>query len=451
MSDHAPVATRGPRLVVALLATVVVALHGASLTHYGYFRDELYYLACAQHLALGYVDHPPFSIAVLAVVRATLGTSLPALRLVPMLASIATLVLTGEIVRAMRGGVFATAVACTAEALAPIFLAFGHFYSMNSLDSVFWALSAWLFLRINDEPSTGRWLTLGLVLGLGLENKASILWLGAALAVALLVFRRDLLKTRGPWLAAAVAALVLAPNVAWETAHGWPTVEFAKNAMEGKYKEHTLASFLGGVADIMSPSSLPLFMVGALAPFAMRTLRPWRPLACIPLVTFLILAASKAAKAEYLAASFPVAFAVAGVALEIWLRAWPRGRWALLVPVVGRAALSIPFVVPILSIDRFLAYQAALGAKPDSSEKKDMGPLPQLYADMFGWNELVDAVAVAAATLTPEERAHAGVLSRSGYGARQPSSSSARRARSLTVSRATTTSISGDHAKRTVA
>ena len=224
-------------------------------------------------------------------------------------------------------------------------------------------------------------------------------------------FARSAART-SPWLAAAVAALVLAPNVAWETAHGWPTVEFAKNAMEGKYKEHTLASFLGGVADIMSPSSLPLFMVGALAPFAMRTLRPWRPLACIPLVTFLILAASKAAKAEYLAASFPVAFAVAGVALEIWLRAWPRGRWALLVPVVGRAALSIPFVVPILSIDRFLAYQAALGAKPDSSEKKDMGPLPQLYADMFGWNELVDAVAVAAATLTPEERAHAGVLSR---------------------------------------
>jgi hypothetical protein len=167
----------------------------------------------------------------------------------------------------------------------------------------------------------------------------------------------------------------------------------------------------------MSPASLPLFAIGALAPFAMRPLRPWRPLACIPLVTVLILAASKSAKSEYLAASFPLAFAPAGVAIEAWLRRWPRIRWAVLVPVVARAALSVPFVIPILPFERFIAYEAALGAKPDSSEKKEMGPLPQLYADMFGWNELADAVAVAAATLTPEERAHAGVLSRTGYGA----------------------------------
>src|SRR5262249_7180234 len=87
---------------------------------------------------------------------------------------------------------------------------------------------------------------------------------------------------------------------------------------------------------------------------------------------------------------------------------------------VARAALAVPFVVPVLPVQRFIAYQAALGAVPDSSEKKEMGPLPQLYADMFGWDELADAVAVAAATLTPEERAHAGVLSRTGYGDRAP-------------------------------
>jgi 4-amino-4-deoxy-L-arabinose transferase-like glycosyltransferase len=164
-----------------------------------------------------------------------------------MLANVATLVLTGEIVRAMRGGVFATAVACAAQALAPVFLAFGHFYSMNSLDSVFWALGAWLFLRILDAPTTPRWLALGVVLGLGLENKASILWLGAGIAVALLAYRRDLLKTRGPWLTALVTALLFAPNVAWETIHGWPTVEFAKNAMRGKYKEHSVLGFFSGV------------------------------------------------------------------------------------------------------------------------------------------------------------------------------------------------------------
>jgi hypothetical protein len=404
-------------VAIAIPACLVVALHACAITHYGYFRDELYYLACAQHLALGYVDHPPFSIAVLALVRATLGTSLVALRLVPLLASVATLVLTGAIVRAMRGGPFATALACTAQALAPVFLAFGHFYSMNSLDALFWALSAWLFLRILDTSTPLRWCALGVALGLGLENKASILWLGAGIAVALLAFRRDLLKTRGPWLAALIAACLLAPNVVWEQLHGWPTLEFAKNAMEGKYKEHSLLGFVAGVGDVMSPASLPVFAIGVVAPFAMRSLRPWRPLACIPLVTAIILAVSRSAKPEYLAASFPLAFALAGVVVEAWLSRWPRLRWAVLVPVVARAALSVPFVVPILPVERFIAYEAALGAKPESSEKKEIGPLPQLYADMFGWNELADAVAVAAASLSPDERAHAGVLSRSGYGA----------------------------------
>jgi Dolichyl-phosphate-mannose-protein mannosyltransferase len=393
-----------PRIAVALSALVVVALHTSAITRYGYFRDELYYLACAQHLALGYVDHPPFSIALLALV-------------VPTLASVATLVLTGEMVWAIGGGLFATAVACTAQALAPVVLAFGHFYSMNSLDGVFWTLGAWLFLRTLEAPAPRRWCALGAVLGLGLENKASILWLGAGMAVALVGYRRDLLKTRGPWLASLIAAIVFAPNVIWETLHGWPTLEFARNAMEGKYQEHSVIGFFAGVADVMNPASLPLFALGGVAPFAMRPLHPWRPLACITLTVTLILAASKTAKPEYLAAAFPLAFAPAGVALEVWLSRWPRIRWGVLVPVVARGAISVPFVVPILPIERFLAYQAALGAQPTSAEKKDIGPLPQLYADMFGWNELASAVAVAAATLTPEERAHAGVLSRTGYGA----------------------------------
>jgi hypothetical protein len=406
-----------PRVVVAVAALAAAALHAVAIARYGYFRDELYYLACAQHLAFGYVDHPPFSIAVLALVRAVLGTSLVALRAVPLLAGVATIVLTGEMVRALRGGVFATALACAAQALAPVALAFGHFYSMNSLDGLFWAASAWLFLRALEAPAARRWAALGVALGLGLENKASVLWLGAGMAVALLAYRRDLLKTRGPWLAALIAVLLFAPNVVWQAKHGFPTLEFAKNAMEGKYKEHSVLGFFRGVADAMSPASLPLFAVGAIAPFFSARLRPWRPMACIPVVTVIVLAASKSAKAEYLGASFALGFAPAGVAIEAWLERWPRARWAVLAPVVARGAIAVPFVVPVLPVQRFIAYQAALGVVPDSSEKKEMGPLPQLYADMFGWSELADAVAVAAATLTPEERAHAGVLSRTGYGA----------------------------------
>src|SRR5687768_11274724 len=56
--------------ILALLGGAKLAVHLAAFRGYSIFRDELYYLACADHLAWGYVDHPPLSIAVLWLVRA---------------------------------------------------------------------------------------------------------------------------------------------------------------------------------------------------------------------------------------------------------------------------------------------------------------------------------------------------------------------------------------------
>lgn len=56
---------REAALVVGVIAVVKLALHLYSGPQYGYFVDELYYLACARHLDSGYVDQPPL-IAVIA-------------------------------------------------------------------------------------------------------------------------------------------------------------------------------------------------------------------------------------------------------------------------------------------------------------------------------------------------------------------------------------------------
>jgi hypothetical protein len=74
---------------------------------YGYFRDELYYIACSEHLAWGYVDQPPLSIALLAASRFAFGDALPFLRLLPALAGVATVLLAGLMARELGGGRFA--------------------------------------------------------------------------------------------------------------------------------------------------------------------------------------------------------------------------------------------------------------------------------------------------------------------------------------------------------
>src|SRR5258706_13381535 len=106
--------------VPALFAIVDLLVHLAANRGYGYFRDELYYIACSDHLALGYVDHPPLSIALLRVSRLFLGDSLQAIRFLPSLAGAAAVVLAAMMARRLGGGKFAAFLAALCVVAAPV-------------------------------------------------------------------------------------------------------------------------------------------------------------------------------------------------------------------------------------------------------------------------------------------------------------------------------------------
>ena len=74
-------------LLLESLAGAGFLAHMAVADRYGYFRDELYYIAAGHHLALGYVDFPVM-IAILAwVLRGLAGDSLVAIHVIPALAN----------------------------------------------------------------------------------------------------------------------------------------------------------------------------------------------------------------------------------------------------------------------------------------------------------------------------------------------------------------------------
>jgi len=256
------------------VAAVKLVLTLACVTRYGYFRDELYYLACARHLAWGYVDHPPFSIAVLALVRAILGESLLALRLVPTLCGVALVLMTARLARAMGAGRGGETLAAVCVLCTPTYLGTHHVYSMNAIDGVIWAVSALLFACIlqaskTDAPSElasrlpRLWLALGVVLGLGLLNKASVLWLlgGAFVGLVLGPARREL-RTRWPWIAVAIALVIALPHVLWQVSHGWPAREFARHATEDKMADVSIGGFFAGQALGMGPVVAGVSVVG---------------------------------------------------------------------------------------------------------------------------------------------------------------------------------------------
>ncbi|MCI0408823.1 MAG: glycosyltransferase family 39 protein, partial [Acidobacteria bacterium] len=195
--------------------------------------------------------------------RLLLGDSLLAIRLVPALAGAANVFLTGCIARELGGRRFAQSLGMLSLLIASVFLSLNHFYSMNALDLLFWTLSAYVLIRLLKGSSDREWLALGVILGLGLQNKLSVLWLGFGLAVGLVLTpaRRRLL-TRWPWLAAAFASLIFLPHLLWQIANAWPTLEFVHNATTQKMAEVSWGDFLKGLIDAVHPLTLPLWVSG---------------------------------------------------------------------------------------------------------------------------------------------------------------------------------------------
>jgi hypothetical protein len=411
---------RRPLLASALVVPLVfvglkLLLHALAASNYGYFRDELYYIACSKHLAWGYVDQPPFSIGVLAGVRALLGDSLAALRLLPALAGAATILLTGLIVRDLGGGRFAQAIACLCALLAPVWLAVDHFYSMNAFDTLFWSLSAWLLLRALDDDHLPWWTALGIVLGLGLLNKTSMLWFGGGLAVGLVATPHRRLTARpGPWLAAAIALLLFAPHLAWQWTNGWPTLEFMRNAAGDKMVRTGFASFWWQQLLVMNPVTAPVWLIGLVALLAGRRTRV---LGIVFLAVAALLVASGSSRPNYLAVAYAPLLAAGGAAIERLTersdRRWLRPVTLGLVLVLGTPA--VPMGLPLLPVEQAVAYFRATGARPKAQERSGEGDLPQVFADTFGWEELVERVARVYHSLPSDQRA-ACAIAASNYG-----------------------------------
>ncbi len=85
------------------LGLTAFALHLWVNGSYGYFRDELYYIVCGRHPAWGYTDQPPLTPLIAAASDAVFH-SLRGLRLVPAIASAATVALTASTARMLGGG-----------------------------------------------------------------------------------------------------------------------------------------------------------------------------------------------------------------------------------------------------------------------------------------------------------------------------------------------------------
>lgn len=393
--------------IVAPLA--LLAFHCATLHGYGIFRDELYSLACADHLGWGYVDHPPLSILILAATRAVAGDSVEAIRIPAAIAAAGMALLTVSLARVLGAGTFGQRLAALSAALFPIGIALTGFYSMNALDLVLWTACLRILAAILTGADPRLWLAFGALAGLGLQNKISMLLLGAGAIAGLVAGGRwRLLASRWAWMGGVLAAGIFLPHLAWQAANGWPTREFMANARQFKMTGLDPAGFMAEQLLNANPGALPVWGGAVLFLLLDRSARPWRAFGWFAVVVTGVMMAA-GAKSYYLAPVFPLLFAAGGRAWERWaVHRW--ARWALAGLVIAGGIPALPLVKGILPVETLAAYRRATGITPASGERHALGRLPQLFADQHGWRELAVAVARVRDTLPASERDRACIF-----------------------------------------
>ena len=381
-----------PVLVVAgAMVAGLLAVSGA----YGFHGDEMYYVVTGQHPAWGYVDQPPLTPLLSAMSVAVLGVSPTAVRVLPALEMGLIVVLIALIARELGGTRRAQLLAAITAALSG-YLAAGHLDTTSELDLLAWAAILWLVVKLLAGSDRRLWLVVGVVAGIGLENKDTLLFLGAGLAVGLVLARRwDVLRSPWVWAGVGIALLLWAPNLAWQASHDWPQL--------------TMASRIGGNAADNRAQILPTLLLAAgllLFPVSIagwlwmlfaKTAAPWRPIG-IAAVVVLLLVLVTGGKAYYVMGIVAAFMAAGGVVLDGWLARGHRRLRAgsLVAAAIISGALTVYLTLPILSPAEFV--------------KTTLPTTDPVLAEQIGWPEFISTVEGVVAALPADQRARAVIL-----------------------------------------
>ena len=381
-------------MALLLLAGAKVGVTMAVADRYGWHRDELYYLASSRHLALGYVDYPPVTPLLARIDQAIVPGSLPGLRLLTILAGAAVIVIAALIARELGGNPFAQALAGLAVLISPMFVGANILFQTVSFDQLVWAVACLLFVRLLRGADRREWLLLGVVFGIGLETKYTVVGLGVAILVGLLATaERRRLATPWPWIGFGIAILLLLPNIAWQVGHQWDSVAYTlqhRGATDGPVAYWVQQLLLAG------PQLLPIVAMGVVWLWRNTRFRA----AAVTIIAVELLFFLAGGKAYYPAPIYPLAYAAG----SIWLVEAVRRRWLRRVAVAVAVAITLvllPIGLPVLPAQA-MADSGIWKARKD-------------FADMYGWPDLVQQVTSVYQQLPSVDRGSVMILA-SNYG-----------------------------------
>lgn len=401
-------------IVFFMLAKLALCLYPFE---YGYFRDELYYIALSDNLDFGYVDVPPIVPFLLAIVRHLIGTSYFSLHLLPALSGALVVWLASLMVRELGGGFNALLLALTCVTLAPIYLCWESTYSYDVFDKLCWTLMLYVMVLILKAGDKKYWLYFGLIAGLGLMTKITIFFLAFGLLSAMILTEeRKHLLCRQFWAGGILALLIFCPYIIWQLKEGVPALEYYGNYATMKTAQTKPWIFIKDQILIMNFLAFPVWLLGIYYFIFNETDKRYRVLGYAYLVVLTICIILKV-KFFLPTPFYTVLFAGGAVLVEEFaqkhgirqLRRMPT----VAIFLVG--LIQVPLARPVMPVEMFVKFTGKSIWDGIKGERHDLGRLPQHFHDRFGWDEMAKNVAVAYNRLSKQEKAKACVLMRN-YG-----------------------------------
>ncbi|MFI5775652.1 ArnT family glycosyltransferase [Nocardia sp. NPDC051570] len=390
--ERPPFATAGVAAVVVVAAAALLA----SIGRYGFFGDELYFIAAGRRLAESYADQGPLLPAISRLMDMIAPNSMVAQRIPAVLVTLAAIVVSAQTARELGGSRAAQVLTAVAYASSIFLLVQGDQLSTNAIDTALWVTLGWLLVRWVRTRRDDLLLWAGVVTAIDMQVKwlVPFFWLAAAIGV-LSCGPRELLRRPALWWGAALTALTMLPSLFWQARHGWPQLGMgAQVAAEadtsgGRVTFVPLALLAAGVL------GLTLVVCGMVALFRFEALRPYRFLGVVPLVLFAAFMITDG-RPYYVVGSYPVVMAAGAV---LWTR---------------RAARWRTIVAALLAVVSAVTVVAALPFKPE----RDLRPAADADAaaaqltvyGKLGWPELATSVAAAYRALPEPQRAHAVIV-----------------------------------------
>jgi len=407
--------------ILVYLSSIKLFIPLLTSSDFGFHRDEFLYMAMGNHLAWGYLEVPPFIALVAKIAHWLFGNGLYAARFFPALSGAITIFLIGLIVRELGGRRFAIVLATTAYMFGVVYLRINLFLMPVTFDLLFFVLAVYLLIRIINKETPGLWILFGVVTGVGLLNKYTMLLFGFGIAVGfLLTPLRKYYKNKWLWIAALIALFIWLPNLIWQNQNGWPFFEHMRVLARTQLSNMNPLVFLL-TQILMIFYAAPIWLIGLFSLFFSRQFQPYRIIGWIYL-SILIVLLLLSGKIYYLAPAYPMLLAAGAVAIERYV-VKTRKNWlkpiSLAVIILGGMTL-IPVGLPVFSVQNSIRY-FSFGARYMGIgealrwETGKFHELPQDYADMLGWEEMVAAVAKTYYSLSEDERKNCAVFA-SNYG-----------------------------------